>query len=268
MFYLIVLRCSYVGLNYHGFQVQPDVPTVQGEIRKALSNLGLGLSFRYCSRTDAGVSAVDQLLVINSDDPNVGVMLNDELPEDVRIHAYFLTDRFDFGDVLYKEYLYVAPKFLVNLNKINDAIEYMSGARLNYLHLIKKPSQVDLKDVLMRIYVRVSLEKDNLLFRVKGKKFHWEQVRRIVNLLVAVGLGRVSLETFKEILHGKPYKSGIPPAPPEGLILWRIYTRHDDKFVEMYERRKIEEWIMRNVKKAIISAKWVLPSKEKTLYGI
>ncbi len=262
---MLVLRCAYFGAKYHGFQIQPDVPTIQGEIINSLIKIGIKHNIRYASRTDAGVSAVDQILLVNISDPSVVQLLNQNLPNEIKIHSFSLLNNFSFSQILYKEYLYVAPKFIVDINVLNKAIEFMNGIRLNYIHLIKKPSQVSLSDVLMRIHINIKKDQSNLYFYVKSKKFLWEQVRRLVNCLLAVGLGRISLDTFKLILHGKPYPSGIPPAPPEGLILWRTKTPVDDKFIELTPRRKIEEWVLSSVKRAIMSSKWTLPPIDRRL---
>ena len=115
----------------------------------------------------------------------------------------------------------------------------------------------------MTLYISMKVEGNYVFFLVKGRRFYWEQVRRIVCLLMSVGLGRISTDTFRKILRGEPYSGGIPPAPPEGLILWRIKTKIDDNFVEIEDRERIRERIVREVKKAILSAKWTFPRREK-----
>ncbi len=259
---MLVLRCAYIGLKYHGFQVQPEVPTVQGEIAKVLERLGYEKNLKYVSRTDAGVSAVDQIISVRIVDEDILETLNRELPGDIRIHAYTKREFSDLG-ILYKEYWYFAPKFLLDRILLKDAMEYITGMKHNYIQLIKKPTQVTIGDALMTIYVSAEMRNNFMIFRVKGKKFLWEQVRRLINLLVSVGLRRISMETFKRILNGEPYPSGIPPAPPEGLVLWRIRTRHDDEFRTIIPRKEIEDWVSRHVKKAVLAAKWVLPARER-----
>jgi tRNA pseudouridine38-40 synthase len=56
------LRLSFIGTNFHGWQVQPGLRTVQGVLEKAIGEL-FGRSIRPtgCCRTDAGVHAKDYI---------------------------------------------------------------------------------------------------------------------------------------------------------------------------------------------------------------
>ena len=59
------LACTleYKGTNYHGFQDQADLHTVQGEINKALKKISIEPeSFNYSGRTDAGVHGTGQVV--------------------------------------------------------------------------------------------------------------------------------------------------------------------------------------------------------------
>ncbi|RJS70559.1 tRNA pseudouridine(38-40) synthase TruA, partial [Methanophagales archaeon] len=58
----VALKIGYIGTNYYGFQIQPDVPTVEAEIFRALEELDIIKSrrdahFSYAGRTDRGVHA-------------------------------------------------------------------------------------------------------------------------------------------------------------------------------------------------------------------
>ena len=54
----VKITLSYDGTNYHGWQIQPNACTVQGELQKALSQLfSTDITVFGCSRTDAGVHA-------------------------------------------------------------------------------------------------------------------------------------------------------------------------------------------------------------------
>ena len=86
----IKLTISYDGTNYHGWQLQPGKRTIQGELVNAISNL-LGWRTRVtaASRTDAGVSAVGQVALIQIDSPiptkNFVKAITDRLPADIAI---------------------------------------------------------------------------------------------------------------------------------------------------------------------------------------
>ena len=52
------IELSYLGTNYHGWQEQPNVKTIQGQVNKVLSNiLNVNIEVIGAGRTDAGVHA-------------------------------------------------------------------------------------------------------------------------------------------------------------------------------------------------------------------
>ena len=86
----VKLTIAYDGSEYHGWQLQPGCVTVQGVLTEALRNL-LGPRARICgaSRTDAGVSALGQVGLIQIDTPvpteNFAKAITDRLPESMAI---------------------------------------------------------------------------------------------------------------------------------------------------------------------------------------
>lgn len=259
---MLVVRCAYLGFNYKGFQIQPDVPTIQGALKDALRKVGYLKAIRYVSRTDAGVSAVDQIILLQTDDQKIVFSAMSELPEDIKLYALFMDPNFTFGAVEGKEYLYISPLFPdVDLERLEKAVYYMSGRTHNYYHLVKRPSET-IDNPWMRIFVDFDVSDRWIYFKVIGKKFYWEQVRRIVSLLLSVGMRKIRFRTYIKILHGESYKSGIPPAPPEGLILFRVYTTFDDKFIYIEKRETIERWVIDRVKFKIEEADWTFIAPE------
>ena len=60
-----LLELSFNGANYHGFQNQTNLPTVQGHIDKALEIISAEASaFNYSGRTDAGVHALKRIFIL------------------------------------------------------------------------------------------------------------------------------------------------------------------------------------------------------------
>ena len=91
-----LLQLAYDGRHYKGWQIQKDALTVQGELHKALQNLYPELDEVQswgCSRTDAGVHALAQMVTfIPPESPpipmnKVQLALNNRLPEDIRVVA-------------------------------------------------------------------------------------------------------------------------------------------------------------------------------------
>ena len=89
-----LLRVAYEGAAFHGWQRQGDLRTVQLELEQALTDLfGVSVTVDGCSRTDAGVHALDQAVTVrppaNPPIPPAGALraLNGRLPEDLRIRS-------------------------------------------------------------------------------------------------------------------------------------------------------------------------------------
>jgi len=86
----IKLTIAYDGTEYHGWQIQPGFRTIQGVLTEALEGL-IGRKVRICgaSRTDAGVSALGQVGLIQIDSPipkeNLAKAITDRLPPDMAV---------------------------------------------------------------------------------------------------------------------------------------------------------------------------------------
>jgi tRNA pseudouridine38-40 synthase len=84
------LTLSYDGYGYHGWQVQPGVPTIQGTLASVIESLtGERLLPQASGRTDAGVHALAQVVSFRTESPvpleNFKVVLNDRLPPSIRV---------------------------------------------------------------------------------------------------------------------------------------------------------------------------------------
>jgi len=109
----IKLTVAYDGIKYHGWQIQPGRRTIQGELTEAISEL-LGWRVRVCgaSRTDAGVSAIGQVGLVQIDSPipteNLAAAITDRLPPDIAVvEATEVPQGFDvIGGVKRKLYRY------------------------------------------------------------------------------------------------------------------------------------------------------------------
>ena len=86
----ILIKIEYDGSAYSGWQIQPAVPTIQGEIERALrQTLGRDIQINGTSRTDAGVHALGQCASFEIEEgiptERIPYALNNALPGDIRI---------------------------------------------------------------------------------------------------------------------------------------------------------------------------------------
>ena len=246
----IKLTITYDGSAYHGWQIQPGLRTIQGVITEAIQDL-LGSEFRLfgASRTDAGVSALGQVGLIQIDSPipteNLAKAITDRLPADIAItEAVEAPEGFDLmGAVTSKLYRYtiftgqVRPVLQIrhcwHLPTKLDTTAMAEAARL----LVGKKdfksfaSAADKRESTVRTIFRCDVsnskegEKDLVYVEVEGDGFLYNMVRNIVGTLVEVGVGRWKPEKINEILEAKDRTAAGPLARAQGLcLMWIKYT--------------------------------------------
>jgi tRNA pseudouridine38-40 synthase len=86
----IKILVSYDGTDYHGWQVQPGLPTIQGALEQVISEIeGRRVQVAGSGRTDAGVHAIAQVAAFSIENPipvdNLRRALNRLLPRDIRV---------------------------------------------------------------------------------------------------------------------------------------------------------------------------------------
>ena len=250
----IKLTIAYDGSEYHGWQLQPGCVTVQGVLTEALRDL-LGPRARICgaSRTDAGVSALGQVGLIQIDTPvpteNFAKAITDRLPESMAIvKAEDIPMGFDvIGDVkskLYRYTIYCGPvRPVLHMRQcwhIPAALDVEAMRRAAALLVGKK----DFKSFAAAADQRAGQRSHGLPVRrhrgaggrrkrpsgrwvyvdAEGDGFLYNMVRNIVGTLVEVGVGRWQPEKIPEILEARDRKAAGPIAPPNGLcLMWIKY---------------------------------------------
>ena len=241
----IKLTVQYDGSRYHGWQIQPDRKTIQGELVEALSNLvGVRTYVHGASRTDAGVSALGQVGLFEIDSPipteNFADAINDRLPPDIVVTSAEEAPRgFDlFGSVKSKLYRYTIytgryrpvlrlnqcwhiPK-IFNVSAMNQAAQLLVGTK----DFKSFASAADRRESSVRTIFRcdVTAEDKWIYVNVEGDGFLYNMVRNIVGTLVEVGTGRWKPEKMNEILEAKDRNAAGRLAPPAGLcLMWIQY---------------------------------------------
>ena len=220
----VAFRIAYDGQRYHGYQRQPDVPTVEDTILEAFAALGvdaLAANYAAAGRTDAGVSAVGQTIAVTVPEWLRAPALTAELPSDVCAWAdsSVPSDFHPRYDATERVYQY-------NLSGVSD-FDMENGRtvakRLIGTHDFLNLSAVTEDTVRAINDVRLERVSDEILcLTVMAPGFLHQQVRRIASLIRMIGTGERSLEFVDRILttdRALPGEDGIPPAPPEGLVL-------------------------------------------------
>jgi len=240
----MVLVVEYDGTGYHGFQLQATLPTVQGEIEKALLKLsGERTRVMAASRTDAGVHARGQVVSLRSRSqlpPQTFVSgLNYYLPGDIAVKAaYRVDDSFNVRrDAISREYNYHILNSLTP-SPIREGFSYRVGGHLDVeamnracqaligehdFALFASSLGVEIKNTVRRVYrAEIDTDEDMAVFNMVANSFLPHQVRNTVGTLIRVGLGKMKVDEFCSIIEVK--KSGLvgPAAPPHGLCLMQV----------------------------------------------
>jgi tRNA pseudouridine38-40 synthase len=245
----IKLTIAYDGSEYHGWQIQPGCVTVQGVLTEAVRSL-LGPRARICgaSRTDAGVSALGQVGLIQIDTPipteNFAKAITDRLPESMAIvKAEDVPMGFDvIGDVKSKLYRYtihsgpVRPVLhmrhcwhipvALDIETMRRAAALLVGKKDFKSFAAAADRREDSVRTIFRCDVTEAPAEDGRWVYVdaEGDGFLYNMVRNIVGTLVEVGIGRWEPEKIPEILAARDRTAAGPIAPPNGLcLMWIKY---------------------------------------------
>jgi len=244
----MVLIMEYNGTHYHGFQLQADLPTIQGEIEKALWKLTREKRrVMAASRTDAGVHARGQVVsfrVKGSLSPQTFINgLNYYLPRDIAVKAaYRVGDSFNVRrDALSREYSYYILNSLTR-SPIWEGFSYLVSNHLD-IEAMNQACQAligkhdftsfstcigtGIKSAVRHVY-KAEIEKDGELavFNMVASSFVPHQVRNTVGTLIRVGLSKMTIDEFDNLIEAKEPGLAGPTAPACGLYLIRINYPH------------------------------------------
>ncbi len=236
----IMLTVAYDGTNYHGWQLQPNVTTIESVLNETLSTL-LKEDIRVigASRTDTGVHALGNIAVFDTQArmpaDKFSYALNQRLPEDIRIQASrevaqdfhprrqesrktyeykILNSAFPMPIYrLYSHFTYV-PLDVVSMQR---AADYLAGE-----HDFKSFCSVNTtaETTVRTIYdINVEKSRDLITIQVTGSGFLYNMVRIIAGSLMEVGRGNMAPEEMVEILKACDRTKAGPTAPACGLTL-------------------------------------------------
>jgi tRNA pseudouridine38-40 synthase len=239
----IRITLSYDGTNYHGWQIQPKLSTIQGTLETVLSGIeGAPVHVEGSGRTDAGVHALAQVAAFNLVNPippeNLRKAVNRLLPRDIRVLSVDEAPP-DFQPrygALAKTYEYrifreeVCPPFdrlYVHHHPypLNEGVMFELAPLLEGEHDFSAYAAADHADTLARSKIRRIFSSrfersgDRLIYRVRGSGFLKHMVRNIVGVLLEAGKGNLDRDGFEARLAPTCAIPTGPTAPARGLFL-------------------------------------------------
>lgn len=233
------IELAYKGTHFHGWQVQPNAVSVQESLEKALSTiLREPIAVTGAGRTDTGVHARYYVAHFNSeketlDHPDFTHKLNSFLSKDLvifsltkvhpdaharfdavsRTYHYFLNLRKDPFALETSWHFHVQP----NVELMNAAsrilFDYTDFTSFSKLH-------TDVKTNNCKIYqAEWTQQGTNIVFTVKADRFLRNMVRALVGTIVEVGIGKIDLDEFRQIIEKKDRGAAGLSVPAQGLFL-------------------------------------------------
>jgi len=247
------LTIAYDGTDYHGWQIQPGLKTVQGSLcNGAQAFLRQAVHIQGAGRTDRGVHAQGQVGVIEIfstlalDDLVLG--LNDHLPQDIAVlQAQAVSPDFDvMRDVTQKHYRYtiytrrVCPPRLIRFcwhfpgaldaDTMHAAAQHLVGTQDFRSFAISVNAQQNTTRSVSRCDVSQDSNQHTIHVDIEGQGFLHHMVRIIVGTLVDISRGHWRTEQIVDILEAKNRRAAGRLAPASGLCLEGIqYGKTEDK---------------------------------------
>jgi len=240
----IRLTVAYDGTEYCGWQLQPEVPTIQGRLEEALEKiLGEAVRVTGAGRTDTGVHALGQ--VAHFDTQNelpanvIGRALNATLPGEIRVRqvaevpetfharysALWKIYRYGIADPDRPESIFLnrtnwLRSTCVDLEIMNQCCSTIPGEHDFFTFSRKEAAR---ENHLCRVYEACwKKEEISLSFRIKADRFLRGMVRMLVGGMLAVGERRAAVDDFNNALSSPGRWRMAVPAPACGLTLVHV----------------------------------------------
>ncbi|WP_343328929.1 tRNA pseudouridine(38-40) synthase TruA [Polaribacter staleyi] len=235
------IELSYNGKNYHGWQIQPDVISVQEKLNKAVSTIFQEkIEVVGAGRTDTGVHASQMFAHFDIEKSLKGDIphkLNSLLPLDIVVYNVFEVDvekHARFGALSrsyeYKIWLGRNPFLLdfswqihsqdLNVDLMNEAakllLEYTDFQTFSKVKTDVYTYNCDITEALWK------QDGKELVFYITANRFLRNMVRAIVGTLVDVGLGKITKDDFRKIIESKNRGNAGLSVPAKGLFLTQI----------------------------------------------
>ncbi|BBM83174.1 tRNA pseudouridine(38-40) synthase TruA [Candidatus Uabimicrobium amorphum] len=236
----IKLTVEYDGTNYYGWQIQPSVPTIQNELKKAIFNITKeNVTIIGSGRTDTGVHAKNQVAHFHTQSSikvaDFAKAINSQLPEDIVVkqsqlaemdfHAQYQAKAKAYSYTIFvgehrpainRNYVYWIRRNL-NVSLMREAASYLIGTHdFSSFEAAKSPRKSSIRTIN-----KVDIQKENCYITtlLEANGFLYKMVRNIMGTLIEVGYEKYSPTKINEILKAKNRDFAGVTAPSHGLCL-------------------------------------------------
>ena len=239
-----ILWLAYTGTSYHGWQVQPNAPTIQAEIQRAAQDLlSQPVSVCGCSRTDAGVHANEYCAHIEAERINIPIeklhdALNVRLPYDIVVkRAQTAPEGFHARySVADKEYVYLIEnsptrnpfthmralhyKHPLDAEKMREAAYHLEGEHdFSAFRALGSTDTIPVREVK---YIRIIREDALIKIYICADGFLYNMARIIAGTLLYAGSGKIDPAGIPAIIESRDRTRAGITLPPHGLYLNKV----------------------------------------------
>ena len=235
-----LVKFSYDGTNFLGFQKQPNKRTIQGEIEGVLKRINDNKDTKFVGtgRTDKGVHALVQYghcdIDVSITEKKLKRAMNTFLPDDIHVISTTIVDKDFNARYMVKEKTY---KYLINIGEYNPLDRnyvYQYNHELN-IDKMRECIKVFEGEHDFRAFVTENVDKDNCVREIynteinlnndiaeiifTGNGFLKYQVRNMVGILIRIGENKLDKEDLIKILESCDRTKSGKTAPSVGLYL-------------------------------------------------
>ena len=237
------ITLSYDGTRYHGWQVQPNGPSVQEKLQWGLSTiLRQNIQVTGAGRTDAGVHA--RMMVAHFDvetmvyeQQDLTYKLNRLLPQDIAIQKME-----PVSDEMHARFSATSRTYHYYIHTVKDPFLRAYSCELHYpldFQLMNEAAAIlmtyedfgafckahaDVKTTLCHITAAQwhQTSPSSWYFEITANRFLRNMVRAVVGTLIDVGRGRLSLDDFRKVVEGKRRTEAGESMPANALFLEEV----------------------------------------------
>lgn len=235
------IHFAYNGTNYHGWQIQPNAASVQGELTFVLSKIfKQNIELMGAGRTDTGVHAKQMYahfdFELEIDSEKITHKINSFLPKDIVVFSIIKVAieahaRFDATSRTYEYYISTKKNIFGTdlawyLHKNLD-VEAMNNAAkllLNYTNF-KCFSKSNTEVFTYNCNITEAfweVKNNNIVFTITANRFLRNMVRAIVGTLINIGLHKINEQDFIQIIESENREKAGFSVPAQGLFLTKI----------------------------------------------
>lgn len=248
-----IIRLSYDGSAFCGWQIQNNDRTIQGDLEKALQTLtGSPIQVTGAGRTDSEVNAINYIAhfdlpdKVRTEAAQLCYKLNAILPHQITIHEISQSEeefhaRFDARSREYHYFIHFCKdpfcekfsyrmRHSLDMGRMNEAAAYLlgehdfrcfektGGNNATSICTITEAGWSTYRPTHVELMRYPYNDGDYIVFRIKANRFLRNMVRAIVGSLIEVGRGKRDPEWIKELIDGGSRSDAGTSVPGKGLF--------------------------------------------------